>query len=391
MSPHSGRTNDTYILWGAPLSLYAGKARSYLIKKGVPYRECFPSDPFFQTRILPQIGFFVVPVLEAPDGAIVQDTSDIIEHLEARFSAPDLFPSAPVQHVVAMLIDAFGSEALVRTAMHYRWSYLAEQESFVRAEFGRAASASRDRAHRDAAAAPFMQAMQAHLPPLGVTPETIPAIERSYEALLDILETHFLQHPYMLGGRPSIADFGLMAPLYAHLARDPRPATLMKTRAPNVWRWTERMNLSGFFDGEFADVDPSYPSGDTIPETLEPLLAFIFSDWGPELNAVADRYNEWIAQNPSLKPGAFVSATGERMLHPNVGSIRFALRGTRVTCAGRVHGLWHFGKAAAYARTLTGDPRSRLDALVRRAGGERVMGMTLARPLERENFVLVVG
>ena len=79
------------------------------------------------------------------------------------------------------------------------------------------------------------------------------------------------------------------------------------------------------------------------------------------------------------------------MLHPNVGSIRFELRGTPVTCAGRVHGLWHFGKAAAYARTLTGDPRSRLDALVRRAGGERVMGMTLARPLERENFVLVVG
>jgi len=391
MSPNSGRTNDTYVLWGAPLSLYTGKARSYLIKKGVPYRECFPHDPVFQTRILPQIGFFVVPVLETPDGTIIQDTSDLIEHLEARIPEPALFPSTPVQRAVAMLIDAFGSEALLRPAMHYRWSYVAEQESFLRAEFGRAGSASRDRRDRDAAAAPFMQAMQAHLPGLGVTPEAIPAIERSYEALLDILDAHFLQHPYILGGRPSIADFGLMAPLFAHLARDPHPATLMKARAPNVFRWTERMNLPGFFDGEFAAVEPGYPSGDAIPETLEPLLAFIFSDWGPELRAIADRYNGWLAQNPSLEPGAIVSATGERALHPNVGAIRFDLRGTPVTCAGWLHALWHFSKAADFARTLTGNARTQLDALVRRTGGERVMGMTLGRPLRREAFVLVVG
>ena len=391
MSAHSGRKNDTYILWGAPLSLYTGKARSYLIKKGVPYRECFPTDPFFQTRILPQIGFFVVPVLETPDGAIIQDTSDLIEHLEAKFPEPALFPATPVQRAVAMLIDAFASEALLRPAMHYRWSYVAEQESFLRAEFGRAATASHDRAERAAAAAPFMQAMQAHLPPLGITPETIAAIEQSYEALLDILETHFLQRPYILGGRPSIADFGLMAPLYAHLARDPRPATLMKTRAPNVFRWTERMNLPGFFDGEFADVEPNYPSGDAIPVTLEPLLALIFSDWGPELGAIADQYNGWLAQHPSLEPGAIVSVTGERALHPKVGTIRFELRGTPVTCAGWAHALWHFGKAAAYARTLTGDARAQLDTIVRRTGGEQVMGMTLARPLKRENFVLVVA
>jgi hypothetical protein len=87
-------------------------------------------------------------------------------------------------------------------AMHYRWSYLAQQENFLRAEFGRCATASRDPAERAAIAAPFMQAMQAHLPRLGISSETIPAIERSYEDLLDILEAHFRMHPYILGGRP---------------------------------------------------------------------------------------------------------------------------------------------------------------------------------------------
>jgi hypothetical protein len=44
--------------------------------------------------------------------------------------------------------------------------------------------------------------MQAHLPRLGISSETIPAIERSYEDLLDILEAHFRMHPYILDFRP---------------------------------------------------------------------------------------------------------------------------------------------------------------------------------------------
>ncbi len=125
---NTGRTNDTYILWGAPTSLYTGKARSYLIKKRIPYREFFPSHPVYQTKIAPALGFFVVPVLEAPDGTIIQDTSDIIEHLAEKFPEPCLNPLAPVQRTVASLIGAFGSEGLLKPAMHYRWSYLANQE-----------------------------------------------------------------------------------------------------------------------------------------------------------------------------------------------------------------------------------------------------------------------
>ncbi len=82
----------------------------------MPYREHFPSDAFFNTHILPAIGFFALPVLEAPDGEIVQDTSDIIEHPETKFPEPPLFLKTPVQRTVAMLIDAFASEALLRPA-----------------------------------------------------------------------------------------------------------------------------------------------------------------------------------------------------------------------------------------------------------------------------------
>lgn len=34
-----------HVLWGTPHSLYTGKARSYLIKKQIPFAERIPGDP----------------------------------------------------------------------------------------------------------------------------------------------------------------------------------------------------------------------------------------------------------------------------------------------------------------------------------------------------------
>ena len=36
--------------------------------------------------------------------------------------------------------------------------------------------------------------------------------------------------PFLLGHRPSIGDFGLLAPIYAHLYRDPVPGFILRTR-----------------------------------------------------------------------------------------------------------------------------------------------------------------
>ena len=83
-----------------------------------------------------------------------------------------------------------------------------------------------------------------------------------------VLDTHFLQHPYLLGGRPSLADFGLIACFFAHLSRESHPAAIMKTRALRVLRWTERINLASFIDGGFLEVPPEYFPDDQLPETL---------------------------------------------------------------------------------------------------------------------------
>mgnify|MGYP000965333541 CR=1 FL=1 len=74
----------TFRLYGTPGSLYTGKARSYLIKKQVPYVELMASDPRFLGEIVPAVGHMVIPVVETPSGELIQDTAAIIDHIEAR-------------------------------------------------------------------------------------------------------------------------------------------------------------------------------------------------------------------------------------------------------------------------------------------------------------------
>lgn len=382
---------NTYTLWGGALSLYTGKVRSYLIKAGIPYREYYTVHPEYLERVLPIVRLGVAPILETPDGQTVQDTTDIIECLEARHPATSMIPATPIQRAVAWLINAFGSDGLLQASMHYRWSYAVEQRPWLLDEFGRFSSTA-GREQRHAAAGNFMSKMNAMLPPLGITPDTGPAIEASHRALLAILDDHFLAHPYLLGGRPSIADFGLMAALFGHLGRDPVPAHLMKLTAANVYRWTERMNLVGSFDPEFPDTPDEYAPDDEIPATLEPMLRHIFLDWGPELLASAAHYNEWVRANPDLPAGSPPSLTpARRLVHPMLGTVSYPYRGVAMTRHCAPQALWHFDKSAQLARCFEGAALTRWREVLERTGGTEVMAIQLARPMKRHDYLLVLA
>ena len=378
-------------LWGTPHSLDTGKVRSYLLKKRLPFRELILANPRFTSHVMPAVRLMVAPVLELPDGELIQDSTVIIEALEARFPENPMVPNTPLQACVAHLLDAFGTEGLLAPAMHYRWSYRAQQEQFLCAEFGRAVHSGPNREERIAAGAALMNYFSGFLPALGVTSDSIPAIEAAYEELLDLLDVHFQHYPYLLGGRPSIADFGFMAPLYAHLARDPYPATLMKMRAPNVFRWTERMNLANIADGEFPDCAETYLADDAMPATLTPVLALLFRDWGNQLLADAALFNQWIGSSPARPAGHLVDVDGERKVHPSLGIVESDLRGCKVSRASAPHGLWLFAKAQAAATALDGSARERFVELLRQTNGEQVMAIRLERAMKREDYVLVLS
>ena len=97
-------------LYAAPVSLHSGKARSYLIKAGIPYREQMPGSAHFAEKVLPRAGGMSMPTIELADGRVIRDSTKIIDHFEAE--SPRFTPTSPCQSVVSLLCDVCEAERL---------------------------------------------------------------------------------------------------------------------------------------------------------------------------------------------------------------------------------------------------------------------------------------
>ena len=100
-------------LHGTPGSLYTAKVRSFLIKQGIPFENVPAGAPSFRERVVPAVGRWIIPVLETPQGDLIQDGSEIIDRFERQGGLcwPTL-PATPVLQVVARLFELFGGEGL---------------------------------------------------------------------------------------------------------------------------------------------------------------------------------------------------------------------------------------------------------------------------------------
>ena len=362
------------ILYGSPMSLYTGRARSYLIKAGLPYREVPPTSSHFLDTVLPKAGGRrSLPTIELADGTVIRDGVAIVDHFEAERGHP-CSPTSPKQRIVSRLFDAIGAEGLLRPAMHYRWNFDAENLEFLRFHFKTVFPEGREPTADDR-----MQFIKDVVnPSWGVWPAAIDTIEALYTQLLDKLNAHFAEHPYLLGGRPSVGDFGMMAPLYGHLGRDPAPRLLMQTRAVRVFRWVERMNRPESDVGEFDDYGDAYLADDEIPDTLIAVLKHLAIDYVPETRAACECINAWLAEHDDL-PAGTTAARG-------VGdAAAFDLLGTPITAIAqpfRFHVLKRVqDEFEALAEPERSDVRELLDACDMAA----VLDFKLTRGIGRVN------
>jgi hypothetical protein len=108
--------------------------------------------------------------------------------------------------------------------------------------------------------------------------------------LLAILEQHFEQHQFLLGFKPSVADFALFGPLKIHLYDDPQSNQILETQAPNTVEWLHTIMELGDTRGcvgqtefgDWIDVNNGYP------ESLSALLCFIAKTYIPLSNATVE-------------------------------------------------------------------------------------------------------
>lgn len=335
-----------YRMYGAEFSLYSGKLRSYLRKKGLDFEEIRPSILTYKRFIVPRTGVGFIPVLQTPEDQVVQDTTEIIDFLERRHGEPSVYPTGPVQKLVALLLEVYGDEWLLIPAMHYRWNFPEENQPFINEEFGRLLFPWLPAFMQRALGRRVGKRFAGLLPALGITKEMKPAIEGSYLALLDDLDRHFADHAFLLGERPSIGDFGLIAPLYAHLYRDPYPGRLMRERSPNVARWVERMVSEEPARGEFL-------ADDAVPDTLMPVLSRMADEQVPVLLDTAYRLAEWQEEDP-----------GTDRIPRALGRHRFRIEGVEGERAVLPFALWMWQRPMDHVQALRGQSRKNADELL---------------------------
>ncbi len=367
------KKSNIYSLYGITHSLYSGRARSYLIKNGVPFREISSGHTSFKSEVLPQSKLATIPVLVTPEGKVIRDSGAIIEHFE-QSNSRRFQPSSPKQQIVSALFDLIGTSGLLRPAMHYRWNYLEENREFLHYHF---LHSQPEHPEREAKCQYMMSKMQYAGRLFGVAEDTTEVVETLYIEFLDALNQHLREYPYLLGWKPSIGDFGLIAPLYAHLGRDPAPLRIMQQRGVRVLRWVERMNRADQDALEFFDAGDNYLADDSIPETLVTVLRVLAEDLVPETQAAAAVINQWLAENQP-EPGA--SAQGllaQRMF----GMAEFSLRGQTISAVAQSYRFVVLQKLQRQYYQLEAAQQQDVTNLLQRCGLESLLTTVLDRQL----------
>lgn len=277
-----------YLLFGVEASYYAAKIRACLAYKQLPFVEQQASRRVYAEQIVPRVGWPVVPVLVTPDDKTLQDTSEMIDFLEARHPQRPVLPGDAVGRVLSFLLEFLGDEWLKLPAMYYRWHY---NYDFAIAEMGYNNDPDYPRAEQLRIGAKIAKQFQAWLEPLGVVPTSYSTVEQDYLDFLHKLDAHFEQHPFLLGSTPTLGDFAFFGPLYAHLWRDPASGIVMQAHAPRVVAWITRLRAGA------RDALP-LTDGTTLPATLLVVLRALCRDFVPVVVAQAQAVQMFLTEYP---------------------------------------------------------------------------------------------
>lgn len=363
-----------YTLYGSEPSYFSGKVRAYLRYKRIPFAEFLNTPDAYRQVILPRVGWPVIPVVITPEDETLQDSTDIIDALELRFPAAPVYPESVKQRLAALLLEVYGDEWLKIPAMHYRWN---RNYDFAIAEFGKMSAPGKTIEEQREAGLKISRPFAGALPALGVTPKTQAAIEHSYKALLGELDRHFAVYEFLFGTKPSIGDFGLIGPLYAHQFRDPASGELMKSIAPNVVRWVQdMMKPPRPKEGEFL-------LRDEVPETLVPVLARMMREMLPVLVSTAHHLQKWVEANPQAQAGSEVPR--------GIGMHVFTLEDAKENRAIFPFDLWMLQRPLDLLASLNEEDKLRAADLLRQAGGETLMDFPAFPRLTRRNFKVALA
>ena len=316
-------------LYGLKISYFTGKMEAYLRAKRIPFAFQSISAKQFMQEFPEKLGALQMPVMELDDGRLMTDTTPMIDWLEGEYPDRPILPEDPALAFFARLIEDYADEYLWRPAMHYRWSYW-ESAELLRRQIV-------DEIGRDVRIPGFLKRWRTYRRQRdffvrrdGVTDKTWDHVEDAYLRLLKILDPISATRPYVLGGRVTLADIGLMGPLLRHFSMDPVPSKIMRETAPHVMAWVMRVWTAG--DDDWGALP------NALPQDLQPFIDLICQTHLESLQANAAAW----ADNPRA---AFYAMTLQGTVYDKVPLSHY-----RVWCLEELQRHYHALDAASKAK-----------------------------------------
>ncbi len=264
-----------------PLTIY-GPGPSYFTRKlesvirfmELPYKRITTSPP--QLKATTDIS--QVPGLLLADGRWLTDSTPIIEWLHERYPELGVIPSDPVSAFFSRLVEDYADEWLWRPAMHYRWDYEMGSKHMAHLLID---LVGRDIRLPTLVKRYFLVNRQRAMFTYGdgVSADTWDHVEGIYIDTLHHLEGILEKRSFLLGSRPTLADFSFFGPFFGHFSQDPVSATILRDTAPSVYEWVARVwnSRASAAEGEALDHVPD--------------------EWGPMLDSIGSAYLPYLCAN----------------------------------------------------------------------------------------------
>lgn len=212
----------------------------------------------------------------------VTDTTPIIRRLEREYPNRNVIPANPVLSFLNYLIEDYADEWLTKPMFHYRWTYAHDRKNCgayltymsnpqIPLEFA-------------ATFAEMISTRQSErLYVVGSNTTTRQTIEDSYHRFVKILDRLIENEGFVLGSRPSSADFAIFGQLTQLAIVDPTPAAKTAKTSMRVRAWIDRVeDLSGTIV-----AGTSWVRLNNATDKLKPLLKEIGRVYVPFLRANA--------------------------------------------------------------------------------------------------------
>jgi glutathione S-transferase len=253
-----------YTLYTMQNSPYSDKIRAFLRYKKLDVVEHIENAETRFTVLQARTGKTMVPVVITPEDQAMNDSTAIAAHVEKAHPEPPTRWKDPETDTLAMLLEDYADEWLVRIMLASRWYHPADaaQNAAIIAsgmthgvptlEFQRAA--------RD-----FPPSIISTLPKMGATPENAGQWYAMLPRILAALDAALARALFVTGAAPHQVDFAFYGQLN-QIRRDPAGSEWIAAAPARVLEWLDR--LTEAFTGKSSPA----PSAIDDVSSLAPLV-----------------------------------------------------------------------------------------------------------------------